>query len=126
MDSASVSSVLLFNDTYLEDFQPQIGRAAIEILEAAGYAVDLALGDSQRCASSQGDLDRAKQQGTHLFSHLDQLSKSSPIQVCEPSCAIAQADDVPDLLDDVALTMRVSNRVQMLDLFLEQELAAGR
>ena len=82
MDSASVSSVLLFNDTYLEDFQPQIGRAAIEILETVGYAVDLALGASQRCASSQGDLDRAKQQGTRLFSHLDQLSKSSPMLVC--------------------------------------------
>lgn len=119
--------VVLFNDTYMEHYLPQVGRAAIEVLEAAGYHVDLAtLGDSQRSAISQGDLDRAKQQGTRLFERLDQRGGGAPILVCEPSCASALADDLPDLLDDEALTRRVAGRILMLDHFLERELAEGR
>ena len=119
--------VVLFNDTYTEHYLPQVGRAAIEVLEAAGYQVELAtLGDSQRSAISQGLLDQAKRNGTLLFQQLDtQFAGVMPILVCEPSCASALADDLPDLLDDSELAQRVASRVQMLDHFLEQELAAG-
>jgi len=122
------SRVVLFNDTYTEHYLPQVGRAAIEVLEAAGYQVALAtLGDSQRSAISQGLLDQAKRKGTRLFQQLDtQFAGVFPILVCEPSCASALADDMPDLLDDAELAQRVASRVQMLDYFLEQELAAGR
>ncbi len=122
------SRVVLFNDTYTEHYLPQVGRAAIEVLEAAGYQVALAtLGDSQRSAISQGLLDQAKRKGTRLFQQLDtQFEGEIPILVCEPSCASALADDLPDLLDDAELAQRVANRVQMLDHFLERELAAGR
>ncbi|MDO9372304.1 MAG: FAD-linked oxidase C-terminal domain-containing protein [Gammaproteobacteria bacterium] len=120
--------VVLFNDTYTEHYLPQVGRAAIEVLEAAGYQVELAtLGDSQRSVISQGLLDQAKRDGTRLFQRLDALlADGVPLLVCEPSCATALADDLPDLLDDTALAHRVASRVQMLDRFLEQELAADR
>ncbi|MEI6066110.1 MAG: FAD-linked oxidase C-terminal domain-containing protein [Methylococcaceae bacterium] len=122
------SRVVLFNDTYTEHYLPQVGRAAIEVLEAAGYQVELAtLGDSQRSAISQGLLDQAKRNGTRLFQQLDtKFAGKAPILICEPSCASALADDLPDLLDDAELAQRVGSRVQMLDHFLEQELAAGR
>lgn len=72
-------------------------------------------------------LDQAKRKGTLLFQRLDALlADGSPLLVCEPSCASALADDLPDLLDDSELAKRISSRVQMLDHFLEQELAAGR
>lgn len=120
--------VVLFNDTYTEHYLPEIGRAAIEVLEAAGYQVELAtLGDSQRVAISQGLLDHAKRNGAKLFQRLDELlGDGSPLLVCEPSCASALADDLPDLLDDAEQAKRVAGHVQMLDHFLEQELAAGR
>ena len=120
--------VVLFNDTYTEHYLPQVGRAAIEVLESAGYQVELAtLGDSQRSAISQGLLDQAKRKGTRLFQQLDALlADDTPLLICEPSCATALADDLPDLLDDTKLANRVASRVQMLDCFLEQELAAGR
>ena len=125
---AAKSRVVLFNDTYTEHYLPQVGRAAIEVLEAAGYQVELAsLGDSQRSAISQGLLDQAKRNGTWLFQQLDtQFAGKAPILVCEPSCASALADDLPDLLDDAELAQRVTSRVQMIDHFLEQELIAGR
>jgi Fe-S oxidoreductase len=120
--------VVLFNDTYTEHYLPQVGRAAIEVLELAGYQVELAtLGDSQRSAISQGLLDQAKRNGTRLFQRLDKLlTDGTPLLVCEPSCASALSDDLPDLLDNAGLAQRVASRVQMLDHFLEQELAAGR
>jgi FAD/FMN-containing dehydrogenase/Fe-S oxidoreductase len=119
--------VILFNDTYTEHHLPEVGRAAIEVLEAAGYKIELAsLGDSQRSAISQGLLDQAKRNGTQLFKRLDsEFSANLPILVCEPSCASALKDDLPELLDDVELAKRVAGRVQTFDYFLEQELIAG-
>ena len=120
--------VLLFNDTYTEHHLPQVGRAAIEVLEAGGYRVELVtLGDSQRSAISQGLLDKAKRYGARLFMRLDALvTDDVPLLFCESSCATALVHDLPDLLDDFELAGRVATRVQMLDHFLEQELAAGR
>lgn len=119
--------VVLFNDSYTEHNLPEVGRAAIEILEAAGYQVELAtLGDSQRSAISQGLLDKAKRQGTILFQQLDLLLKGdTQLLVCEPSCATSLADDLPDLLDDIDLSQRIAGKVVMIDQFLEQELASG-
>lgn len=119
--------VVLFNDTYMEHYLPQVGRAAVEVLEAAGYRVKLAnLGDSQRGAISHGLLDKAKRNGTRLFQQLDVLlSEDTPLLVCEPSCATALIEDLPDLLDDEKLVQRIVPHVQMLDCFLEQELASG-
>lgn len=120
--------VVLFNDTYTEHYLPQVGRAAIEVLEAAGYRVELVtLGDSQRSAISQGLLDQARRDGTRLFRRLDEmLAGDTPLLVCEPSCATALADDLPDLLDNAELAQHVARHVRMLDCFLEQELSSGR
>ena len=120
-------TVVLFNDTFTEYNQPEVGRAAIEVLESAGYSVILAtLGDSQRTAISQGLLDQAKRRGTKLFEQLDVLSRSNiPILVCEPSCASALTDDLPDLIENVDLAVRVAKRVQTIDHFLEQQLSTG-
>lgn len=119
--------VVLFNDTYTEFLQPQVGRAAVECLEAAGFQVELAtLGDSQRIAITHGLLDEARKKGERLFQQLDQRYDSDlPIIVCEPSCASSLADDLPDLLEDQALVARIADRVVMFDHFVERELQAG-
>jgi len=120
------TAVVLFNDTYTEYFQPEVGRAAIMVLEHAGYRVFLAtFGDSQRTAISQGLLDKAKMDGTRLFQQLDRFASSCPIIVCEPSCASALKDDLSDLLDDAELASRVAGRVVTVDQFLEEQLVAG-
>lgn len=120
--------VVLFNDVYLQNYLPGVGKAAVEVLTAAGYLVHLTPPfDSQRSAISQGLLDQAKRKGAVLFHALDALTiDGAPILVCEPSCASAMADDLPDLLDAQALAARVAGRVMMLDHFLEQEWSAGR
>ena len=119
--------VVLFVDTYTEYFQPDVGKAVIKVLEAAGYCCHPAsFGDSQRTAISQGLLDKAKHEGMKLFQRLDQcVDGKCPILVCEPSCASALKEDLPDLLDDILLAQRVAGRVLTIDQFLDQELVAG-
>ena len=124
---ATGPKVILFNDTYLEAFQPQIGRAAVEVLEAGGYQVVLAtVGGSQRSALSLGLLDQAVHRGAAAFRALASLLNDGvPILVCEPSCTTALKDDLPDLLEDASLASRVADSVVTIEQFLENELSQG-
>lgn len=121
-------TVALFNDTYIEHHEPGIGKAAVEVLEAMGFAVELAAaGCCQRPAMSKGFLDVAKRKGTATMKKLDAWARRGvPILVCEPSCASSLKDDLPDLIDDAELGRRVAERVFVLEQFIEGELAAGR
>jgi FAD/FMN-containing dehydrogenase/Fe-S oxidoreductase len=132
--------VALFCDTFIEYHEPHVGRAAVEVLEAAGYEVVLArAGCCQRPAISKGFLDVARREGERTMRALDALTGPQnskletrnselglPILVIEPSCASALADDLPDLIEDETLGRRVAARVKPIDQFLEEELAAGR
>lgn len=111
------------NETYTEHFLPEVGRAAIECLEATGHKVTLAtMKESPRIAISQELLDQAKVQGQQLFAWLDAMQREVPIIVCEPSSASALIQDLPDLVGNV----EHANRVVMLDRFLEEGIAASR
>lgn len=121
------SQVLLFNDSYTESFLPEVGRAAIKCLEAAGFNVILAsVGESQRAAISLGLLDSAKDSGQKMLGKLKTvLGTDAPIVVCEPSSASALLDDLPALIDDQVLAKSIAGRVVMFDAFIEKGIAAG-
>ena len=58
---------------------------------------------------------------------LDEFARQGlPIVCLEPSCASALADDLPDLLDDEALGQRVAASIRMIDVFLDEQVAAGK
>ncbi|MCG3197005.1 MAG: hypothetical protein GHCLOJNM_01487 [bacterium] len=119
--------VVLFDDTYLNYFEPNIGRAAVELLESCGYEVLLArAGCCQRPRISHGLLREAKHEGTNTLRALDvHLCAGVPVVVCEPSCASALVDDLPDLIEDEDLAARARNGIKMIDVFLAEELAHG-
>lgn len=120
--------VALFVDTYLECHEPEIGRAAFDLLQGLGYDVELARpGCCQRPRISQGFLREAKQHGTALLQDLDRYFQDDvPVLVCEPSCASSLTDDLPDLIADQELGQRAAAGVLMIDVFLDREVAAGR
>jgi len=98
-NKASRGSVLLWNDCFCNYNEPNIGQAAVKVLESAGYRVILPEG--QRCcgrsAFSNGDLDTAK---SHAESNLNLLSKKYldfPILFLEPSCYSMFAEDYKEL-----------------------------
>lgn len=120
--------VALFADTYLNYHEPEVGIAAYELLRSCGYEVLLADGGCcQRPKISHGFLKEAKEGGMKTATHLDRFMREGiPVLVCEPSCASALTDDLPDLIGDPALAGRLIHGVFMIDQFLAAEVAAGR
>ena len=120
--------VALFADTYLDCHEPAIGKAAVELLTACGYRVSLISGGCcQRPRISHGFLRLAREEGEATLRQLDSyVQRGVPVLVCEPSCASALTDDLPDLVGDRELADRVAAGVMMIDVFLDAEIAAGR
>ena len=120
--------VVLFDDTYSNYYEPNVGLAAVELLENLGYQVTLAkAGCCQRPRLSKGLVKDARKHGTKTLANLDIFAKQGlPILTLEPSCASALTDDLPDLVDDHAMGQRVSKQIKMIDTFLAEELDAGR
>ena len=120
--------VVLFADTYLNFHEPNIGVSALQLLNACGYEVILAnVGCCQRPKISHGFLREAKAEGTKTIAGLQKyINQGLTIVVCEPSCASALNDDLPDLMEDEASGIKLKEKVMMIDKFLEHEISAGR
>jgi FAD/FMN-containing dehydrogenase/Fe-S oxidoreductase len=120
--------VVLFADTYLNFHEPNIGISALQLLNACGYEVILAnVGCCQRPKISHGFLRDAKAEGTKTIAGLQKyIDEGLTIVVCEPSCASALNDDLPDLIEDEALGIKLKEKVMMIDKFLAHEISFGR
>lgn len=114
--------VVLFADTYIKYHEPSIGISAKKLLESLGYEVIVFTeGCCQRPAISHGLLDHAKSKGEQTLSKLRlYLEQNIPVVICEPSCATALKDDVPDLLED-PIWMKLANRIYLIEDFLINE-----
>ena len=125
--NGSSNKVALFADTYINYHEPNIGRAAIKLLNDCGYEVVLAnVGCCQRPRISNGFLKKAKTEGTQMAQNLkNYIDQGLKIVVCEPSCTSALIDDLPDLIDDESLANCLQNNVLSIDQFLYQESNAG-
>jgi len=93
--------VLLWVDTFTNAFSPQVGQAAVAVLEAAGYQVRIA-GGNVCCGLtwiSTGQLDGARRQLKRTLSELGPaLDAGIPIVGLEPSCTAALRGDAAELL----------------------------
>jgi FAD/FMN-containing dehydrogenase/Fe-S oxidoreductase len=92
--------VTLFNDTFLNHYHPEIGIAALEILERGGYRVEVVRpACCGRPLISQGLLGEARMQAAKVVEALFPIaSRGEKILFCEPSCLSAVKDDAPSLL----------------------------
>ena len=92
-------SVILWDDTFVRYHEPHIGRAAVAVLETAGFAVTL-LTKRQCCgrpAFSVGNLDEAEKLGAHNLALLAATAGTAPIIFLEPSCYSMFAEDYREL-----------------------------
>jgi len=99
---ATRGQVVLFNDTFLNYNYPQIGRAAVKVLEAAGFEVVLA--DHKCCGRpmiSKGLLEEARANAKHNVEVLSSYAwRGVPIVGVEPGCLLTLRDEYLDLVDD--------------------------
>ena len=115
--------VVLFNDTFMNYNYPQVGVAAVELLEHAGYGVVLA--NAACCGRpmiSKGLLDKSKAHAQHNVDLLyPYAAKGIPIVGCEPSCLLTLRDEYPDLLregEDHEKARTVAANSYLIDEFL--------
>ncbi len=109
--------VTLFNDTFTNHYEPEIGTAAVEILERAGCAVNIVRpGCCGRPLISQGLLAQATEAAAKLIGALFPIAdRGEKILFCEPSCLSAVKEDAPSLLrDDLARKARVVSEACIL------------
>ncbi|MFB6228641.1 MAG: (Fe-S)-binding protein, partial [Halobacteriales archaeon] len=99
-ESEADRSVVLFPDTYTNYSYPSAGRAAVEVLEAAGVHVSIPddLAPSGRAAFSTGMLDLAHERARDNLT----LAGGRDVVFVEPSDAVMFQDEYLDLLDDPA------------------------
>ncbi len=120
--------IVLFADTYLNYHEPHIGISALELLNSCGYEVLLAnVGCCQRPKISHGFLREAKKEGLKTVEGLKPyLDQGLKVLVCEPSCASALNDDLPDLIGQQEVADQLKNGIIMIDVFLADEYENGR
>jgi FAD/FMN-containing dehydrogenase/Fe-S oxidoreductase len=101
--STKSRKVMLMLDSFTDHFSPEVGEAALEVLSAAGYTVEVA--PAGLCCAitwiSTGQLDAARRKLVRLVEALAPSAAAGlPIVVLEPSCAAVLRDDLTDLVDD--------------------------
>lgn len=118
--------VVLFHDTFMSFSYPEIGQAATQLLERAGYEVVLA--DRVCCGRpmiSKGLVDEARAHAAHNARELGRwIRKGYTVVGCEPSCLLTFRDEYPDLIGADASPLASASF--LLEEFISREKAAGR
>jgi FAD/FMN-containing dehydrogenase/Fe-S oxidoreductase len=121
--AVSDRQVILWADTFNNYFHPQTARAALQVLQAAGFQVKVAR--QHFCCGRPlydfGMLDTAKrylQRILHRFS--EQIEAGLPIVVLEPSCASVFRDELGNLFPSDGRANRLRKQTFLLSEFLER------
>jgi len=120
--------VTFLADSFTSYTEPEIGRAAIELLEMAGYDVQLA-GDvcCGRSLISKGLLDEARQRHSKLMARLSPSAMQGvPIVGCEPSCVFTLKDELPNLARGDERALAIAREARMVDDLLAVAIEDGR
>ena len=113
--------VVLWPDTFTDHLAPEIGRAAVEVLEAAGFEV--VLPDKPVCCGltwiSTGQLKKARRVLNRSLNILaPHLAAGTPIVGLEPSCTAALRHDAPDLIADNPMVDQAAQATRTFAEFL--------
>ncbi|MFG3528838.1 FAD-binding and (Fe-S)-binding domain-containing protein [Streptomyces sp. NPDC047917] len=112
---------MVWPDTFTEHLSPEVGRAAVRVLEAAGRH-SIPAGRGLCCGLtyvSTGQLGKARKV---MRRTLDRLGGTlgTPVVVLEPSCAATLRTDLPELLPDDPRSAELASSVRTLAQYLEE------
>jgi len=126
--------VVLLVDTFNRYFEPENARAALAVLEAAGYRVHLAQpvdADARplccgRTFLSAGLVDEAKAEARRMLDALKPyVERGIPILGLEPSCLFSLRDEFESLLPGEA-ARALAKQAVLFEEFIVTEADAGR
>ncbi|MGE3076234.1 MAG: FAD-binding and (Fe-S)-binding domain-containing protein [Dehalococcoidia bacterium] len=114
--------VLLWPDTFTNFFQPDIAKAAVGVLEKAGFRV--ALPGTALCCGRPlydwGMLSTARRLWDRTLDALrEDIRDGTPIVGLEPSCVAAFRDELPNMMPNDTDAIRLSRQVVTLSEFLK-------
>ena len=119
----ALGRVVLWADTFTDQFHPEIAKAAVRVLERAGWEV--VLSPAGLCCGltwiSTGQLDVAKQRQRATIAALaDHLHEGDLVVGLEPSCLSVFRSDAAELLDDDLDAKRLRTQsVTLAELLLD-------
>src|SRR5262249_21980153 len=119
--------VILLDDCFTTYNEPDVSRAAVRVLEAAGRAVELAgLTCCGRPMVSKGFLGAARELVQAQAPRLaERVADGTPLLGLEPSCLLTLSDEWPELLP-CAATRRGAAAAGLADGWLARQLRARR
>ena len=126
--SASAGEVVFLADSFTSFTETRVPRAAIELLERAGWYVTL---DSRGCCGrsslSSGRIDQARAMARGTVQRLaPHAERGVPITGCEPSCLLTLRDEYLDLLPDDPSAEAVARQTKPLAELLLEAIADRR
>ncbi|MFJ8850810.1 FAD-binding and (Fe-S)-binding domain-containing protein [Streptomyces sp. NPDC102437] len=116
--------VTVWPDTFTNHLSPEVGRAAVRVLESAGRRT-LLPGRAVCCGLtyvSTGQLDRARKVMRRALDRMGRMDRSpdDPLVVLEPSCAATLRTDLPELIPDDPRAAELAASVRTLAQYLEE------
>ena len=120
--------VLLWADTFNNYFLPSTAKAAVEVLETAGFRV--LVPQANLCCGRPlydfGMLDRAESLLLEILDQLEpEIEAGIPVVGLEPSCVAVFRDELINLFPHDARARALSKQTFLLSEFLEQKLGAN-
>src|SRR5215831_11920067 len=121
---AGRGKVVLWPDTFNNYFFPETAQAATEVLENAGFQVEVP--QKHLCCGrplyDYGMLESAKRYLRRILHTLQsQIEAEIPLVVLEPSCASVFRDELHSLFPDDPLAKKLREQTLLLSEFLERE-----
>ncbi|HVG59754.1 MAG TPA: FAD-binding and (Fe-S)-binding domain-containing protein [Hyalangium sp.] len=116
--------VVLFPDTFNNFFHPDTARAALEVLEAAGFEVRVPQGFvcCGRPLYDYGMLDMAKALLRHTLRRFrEEIRAGMPFVILEPSCAAVFRDELINLFPHDDDAKRLNQQTYVLSELLEKK-----
>jgi FAD/FMN-containing dehydrogenase/Fe-S oxidoreductase len=125
---ASQGELVFLADSFTTFTEPSAGRAAIELLELAGWQVRLeSAGCCGRPSLSKGLVDQARRRATAMVARLaGAAARGLPIVAVEPSCLLTLRDEYLALLPADPAARAVVDATQLPEELLLSAVQAGR
>jgi len=125
--AGSRGEVVFLADSFTTFTEPGIGRAAIELLERAGWRVRLEHGGCcGRASISKGLLDQARSRAADMVARLaEEAAAGVPIVGCEPSCVLTLREEHLALLPGDERARAVAGQARLVEELLVEAIDDG-
>ena len=126
--AAQRGQVVLFPDTFTNYNHPELGRAAVKVVEALGYRVIV---PKVRCCGrpmlSKGMMDRAQSNARYNVERIHRYVEAGAKLVgIEPSCILSFADDYTDLVGvDRDKARVIADNTMLVEQFVDDAISQG-